>query len=96
VRTITTNTPVAEDARLSIYPNPTNGKVTVQFESESETPTDITVMDMRGRIVVKRNNELGSKFSREIDLSHVENGFYILIISKNGEIIKSTKVSKIN
>jgi hypothetical protein len=66
----------------------------VKFESENETPTEITVMDMRGRVVLTMNNELSNNFTREIDLSHTENGLYILIISNNGEIIKSTKVSK--
>ena len=97
VRTVTNiSLPLTGEARLNVYPNPTQAKVTVLFESENEMPTEITLMDMRGRVVAKITGDLNHTFTREIDLSHLDNGLYMLIISNNGNIIKSSKVSKVN
>ena len=89
--------PVVEDEiKINIYPNPTSGIVTVSFASTEVNPNTIIIMDLQGRIVMEMINESGSIFNKEINMSHLENGLYIInFINENG-IIKSSRISKVD
>lgn len=59
---------------VSIFPNPSNGQVTVLFE-ETDQFQKITVFDLSGREVANFGTE-GT--STQFDLSHLENGTYLI------------------
>jgi hypothetical protein len=63
---------------INIYPNPAADKVYVKVPDELDGITEISIIDLRGRILVLQNYP--SLFGRisEIELSGISNGIYIL------------------
>lgn len=63
----------------SVYPNPTSGKITVEFSSEKSNILVMTVTDMIGRTVMTRSVELNTGNNLvALDLSGYEAGVYML------------------
>ncbi len=62
---------------LTIYPNPSNGKFTVQFDET--IPATITIVDISGKPVydIKTNSSI------DIDLSHLKKGIYVVNIASD-------------
>lgn len=69
---------------LTIYPNPTNGKVNI---SAPENIKNIRIFDIQGRLVVENNTNIAADNVTELDLSFANNGIYIVQISTENEII---------
>lgn len=67
-------------SNISIYPNPANGKITIDL-SDSNTPTaTIKLMNIMGEtILVEQTNESKS----QLDLSSVPNGIYLIQVQTN-------------
>lgn len=63
---------------LSIYPNPTNGKVNIEFKNKS-IPINITISDVTGRKIIHYQAFLG----KEINLSTYSGGIYTISISSD-------------
>ncbi len=59
-----------------LYPNPTNGNVTISFGTEIPEDLEIQVIDLAGRIISTIQNTSGTKISLYID--PLENGLYLL------------------
>lgn len=78
-----------EQAYVSCYPNPTNGKLSVDLDEETNTYTFINLLGqeiLSGRL---------TKLNNYIDISNCENGQYILFIkNSNQEVTKTLKISK--
>jgi hypothetical protein len=74
------NTGIEEVAHnsLAIYPNPSNGLVYVSTGA-NEPNANVTVADMTGRVVYKGVIDLQSG-KASLDLSHLQNGHYIVNI----------------
>jgi len=74
---------------LRIYPNPTNGKLTIRYE-ESEMSSEIEVFDVVGRKLLSYT-PLSSHSSPliEIDISHLSAGLYFLKV--DGKTVKVVK-----
>jgi hypothetical protein len=78
---------------VKAYPNPTAGAFTVQIQSQSDEKVNITVMDMQGRLIEKRE-----RLSPNQTLSlgrHYIPGFYLIEIQqgKNRQQIKLIKAT---
>jgi hypothetical protein len=76
--------PQLTDAALniaSIFPNPTNGKLNVQFVAAADQLVEIMITDVAGRIVQtsSMNAVAGDNFTT-IDMLHLENGYYNIMI----------------
>ncbi|MEX0965746.1 MAG: T9SS type A sorting domain-containing protein [Bacteroidia bacterium] len=68
-----------------LYPNPSNGIVTVEFTMSSVTPANLQVLNMAGQVVYSSSNIQVEGFATErINLSHLTNGVYLVNIN-NGE-----------
>jgi len=79
-------TPSLNGLEVSVYPNPSNGDMTLAVQSETDRSLNLTVVDALGRIV--RNIELneGAVFNYSLDLSKEAAGIYYLRLrSENGE-----------
>lgn len=75
---------------ISVYPNPTNGLVTVSYEN-FEGSFDFSVTTLDGKIVQRKMNSTAASVS--IDLSQEPNGVYLILI-ESGEIQRTLKLVK--
>jgi hypothetical protein len=72
--------------RLSIYPNPSEGIVTVSFEA-NESDYTISVHDLSGKIVYSMNQTSTNGVQNvQLPLSNLEKGAYILTLDNEGVI----------
>ncbi len=74
---------------LFIYPNPTNGIVNLNFNSNSDNrDVQITVIDMLGRVVYKEPLGLvPSNYQKSIDLSRQSKGVYLVQVNTSDKTI---------
>ncbi len=83
---------VSENAynNLSVYPNPTNGMVTINFDVEKANDVKVIVSNLNGQIVYQENiNSLNGVYNNSIDLSQQAKGVYMLsIVSSKGKTDK--------
>jgi hypothetical protein len=75
---------------LEIYPNPSNGEVTVNTTKVLNNAT-LKLTDLSGRVLVQQNNLNGTQFKTNI--SSQKNGVYILEINQ-GDYLSRVKVVK--
>lgn len=67
---------------LSIYPNPTNGIITIQFDGKL---ANVSIVDLTGKVVAKTSIQS----NETIDMSNLNVGTYFVNVEVNGSI--STK-----
>jgi len=76
---------------LTIYPNPTTGKLSVRFDNKpGDVKTSVTVYDLNAKIICRKTN---IPETSEIDLSQEPAGNYILVI-RVGEQVSRWQVVK--
>lgn len=76
---------VFANARLAIYPNPTqDGKVMIDWNTLPVARAKVTVMDMLGRIVSEDEVNVTGTSGTTIDLTEHNGGIYFIVISANG------------
>lgn len=82
---------------MSLYPNPSTGKVNIQAEIVQERPedeytydhTELKVIDISGNTVfMKQIVRKGSIIQENIDLSRISNGLYFIILQMADKVIK--------
>ncbi len=77
------------DARLRIYPNPTNGIISVQLESDFEGNIELSVVDMSGRPVFSSTwNQPRPLDVYHINLSENSSGSYMLIARDGVDVVQ--------
>jgi len=77
------NMPVEE---LSIYPNPTQGAFTTEFNVTEASDVLITVTDTRGaQIYTKELSNFEGRYREQVDLSAVESGLYFFNLQIGSE-----------
>ncbi len=76
---------------ISIYPNPTNGVVTISISSELAGSASVEVYDAIGKLVIK---DTLSDDTNTINLSKLQDGMYMFKIINNDKAIKVGKVVK--
>lgn len=60
---------------LSVFPNPTDGILSIDFMNSAKRPDVIEVYDVLGKLIYK---DEFFKITNQMDLSHLNNGIYIL------------------
>jgi hypothetical protein len=68
----------------SVFPNPTNGMLQIELSNNNVQNTSIVVYDMQGKLVL---NETISTVSAQLNLSHLNNGMYHVIIQNNAQVV---------
>ncbi len=77
---------------LTVFPNPTEGKLNISFSSEITTPITFELYDISGRLVLDEQAS-SQKTSHEINVEGIESGSYVLIVrSENSK--KAFKIIK--
>ncbi len=67
---------------FNVYPNPTNGNLTIQFNSVSRN-TEINILDLPGKVVYQKQISNLNSTLEQIDLSGLSNGIYILQVKSD-------------
>ncbi len=67
---------------MLVYPNPTSGILTLDFDSET-TIDELTISDLSGRVIIMNKNLTGK--SIPLDLSQESAGIYLLNIRVSGQ-----------
>ncbi len=79
---------------LTVYPNPSGGKFTVDWESKGKGATQIDVYDLLGHCIFSKrifSNAGGNQ--QFIDLSALSSGIFCIVVNDNG-LKKSQKIIK--
>ncbi len=74
--------------RLSIYPNPSDGKFTIHFQNLNAAPASIRVRNLLGELVYAENILILANQSEHIvELDHLISGMYILSVEHTNKVI---------
>lgn len=65
----------ARNTSINIYPNPTKGKIFIEFHQENEDSNDVTVFDLTGKILYQNRFE---RIYTTLDLSNLTKGIYLI------------------
>ena len=76
---------------ISIFPNPTNGNVTISIPASVQGNVTVEVYDAIGKLAIK---EILSNDTNTINLSKLEDGMYMFKIINNNKTIKIGKIVK--
>lgn len=83
-----------ENSRLTLYPNPTTGNLTVNFFSDAVNNVIISLEDVTGKQLLSQATQTEQGYSNnQLNLQELANGIYILkIYDEQGRIIKTDKI----
>lgn len=78
---------------LKVYPNPTQGKVTIELRDIQDQANEVTIMDAFGKLVYSRQFDKPSSFltTYTADLSDYKPGLYVVTL-KSGNKVGVSKV----
>ena len=79
----------------TLYPNPTNGQVILELESDEEVSLMLEVVDALGKSTVVKSKELAFQGSAKVlfDLNELTSGHYFIVISDmDSNKLKSLRV----
>lgn len=86
--------PIADEKRIMLYPNPTNGKISVEVIHLFREKAEISVTDILGRKVYEEHVAInGNDLLKDIDLSPYPAGVYFVTVS-DGVVQFTEKVVK--
>lgn len=72
---------VSLEKNISVYPNPSEGQVTIEFTSQQKTKVSFDVMDTRGRLI-----QTGTLTNNTASL-HLPQGLYIIKLNSDGQTL---------
>lgn len=75
--------------QLSVFPNPTSGVLNLEWKSDSDKNVELLICDYLGRNVGLLTIETGRVVQQ--DLTHLNNGIYILSYKNNEGVIKTKR-----
>ena len=80
---------------LSVFPNPTNGKINIAYTTEITSAIVFELYDISGRLILKSttNPQNLNSGATELNIEHIENGSYILYVNQN-EFKRAYKIIK--
>lgn len=67
---------------LNFYPNPNDGRFTIDFETGGRQPVIIKITDINGRQVYQEEVKANGRYSTQVDLSQQGKGTYILSLQQ--------------
>ena len=70
---------------ITAFPNPTSGKITLQFKGEA-VPTTVRLTDALGKILMtEKLTDFSGEYNDNINLSNYPSGLYNITIIQNGK-----------
>ena len=75
---------------MTVYPNPTTGKITIEKDLSTYTNCNLSIFDMDGRVLLKAELPVSQNvFERKTDL--IKPGMYVIQIFCDNQVIESIK-----
>ena len=75
-------------SEAAIYPNPSNGKITVTLNLRTDTKVELKIIDSTGKKAEEKNYKLYVGINtKEINLENLKNGNYILQLKSGRQLI---------
>lgn len=65
---------------ISIFPNPTEGLLSIQFDDGFKNDMTLSVISVDGKTVLEKTGFVSSNQTTQLDISSLENGIYLLTI----------------
>lgn len=73
-----------------VYPNPNNGLFTIELSNSSANHLAVKITDVQGKKVYeKTENNIGSNYSKQLDLGHLAKGVYYIEVKAEEQIIRN-------
>ncbi|MCX2744387.1 T9SS type A sorting domain-containing protein [Mangrovivirga sp. M17] len=70
---------------FTVYPNPSDGELTVQFTSAEEVAPEIKIHDSQGQVLYEVTGSVGTEHSIDMNLFNLPAGMYYLRVYLGGE-----------
>jgi hypothetical protein len=83
---------IAPDARMEVFPNPTDGNVSVNVALDERQDATVEVYDLLGNVVYAYSIQNEMNDTRYIDLSFLESGVYMVVLSTAEERVSKRLV----
>ena len=74
---------LAAELGVSIFPNPADGRFTLQLASDEIMKVNLIILSQNGKIVYRENLSVSAKFQKEIDLGNNPSGIYTILLENN-------------
>ena len=84
---------ISETTSIILSPNPTAGQAILTIRSEAEMSADLCIHDMSGRVISATKIQItkGTQ-QKQVDLSMLSNGLYLMSLTRDGEKLTEMKV----
>ena len=80
---------------VSLFPNPSCGKITISINGGNGKVFPLVLYDLSGKKILEMNNQITGDSEREIDISGLRNGIYIIKIDLgNNSVIRKIQLLK--
>ncbi len=78
----------AEAGMFNLFPNPTNGSITLQYTGETGHTINVAVLNMLGQVLYERViNEFSGETIQDFDLNTLDPGVYFMQLRNGNEFI---------
>jgi len=83
---------------LNVYPNPTSGELNLEILLSEGKTIDYRIFDLSGRLMVddveRKKYDGAGQYNQKMDLGHLENGFYLLVLTDEGGARMTRRIVK--
>jgi uncharacterized repeat protein (TIGR01451 family) len=79
---------------MSLWPNPSNGRLNIQFKSSNLYANELLICDLLGQVLIENKLTIGSQV-QALDCSNLPIGLYFLGVKIDGKVIFKEKFIKI-
>jgi PKD repeat protein len=76
---------LAMQLKTQVYPNPTNGNVSVSLESDTRSSLEVRVINVSGDVVYSVNDTFIGRYEKVISLQTQPSGSYLISFTVNGK-----------
>ncbi|HQQ94980.1 MAG TPA: T9SS type A sorting domain-containing protein [Bacteroidia bacterium] len=94
VNAIDENSSKSVQNNISLYPNPSNGLVTIEFPADNQENTRIQMFDLNGRLVksIEGSKDGSGMVKQNIETSDLNPGIYIISVSGDSNVKRAAKL----
>lgn len=75
----------SKDGVLDVYPNPSTGNFTINFEAKGIFPLNVKIVDLKGSTVFEKNVNHAEKSNIVVDANNLPNGVYLINMNSEKE-----------